>query len=126
ETEVVQSDRLQKSESVLDLGRDPLGDFSLAIPQRGFEFFKPGRQFTDRRAGQLGDVAAVERHRQRLRPQPSALAVRTDPLLHLPEAVARGAGTVGAVEAEGPRFEFLKALAAIGAGIKRAEQPLGP
>ena len=42
------------------------------------------------------------------------------------KALARRAGAVGTVEAEGPRFEFFVADLAVGAGVERAEKLVAP
>ena len=80
--QVVEADVEQEPEPGVDLLGHPLGDHPLAFGelQCGEEL---GR-LTDREVAHLGDVAVVDRHRQRLRLQPGAVAHVARHLAHVP------------------------------------------
>jgi len=87
--EVVEADVDQEPQAFPDLLQEALGDHRFALGQA--DALDEGEGPADRAVGELGDVQAVDRHREGLRPQAPALAGAARDLAHeLLELLALG------------------------------------
>src|SRR6185295_1181214 len=74
EVQVLQADVDEEAQAVVNLLQDPPGDLHLLVGQAPVERGEPVARRADRQGRDLGDVLAVDLHRQRLGLQARAAA----------------------------------------------------